>query len=145
MRARALLAALALAATATADEITLLPAQPVAPTRTEQMMMAGTLGYDAAPIEYGPACDRTYRQIVAGFFHRLNTGVAMPLRCGCWAAETNFLFGGCKQFYNPQWECNACGILGCGARFAPIHYGPGSRGLAPSCKTPPFTALPNSQ
>ena len=156
MRLRALLAALALTGTAAADEFTLLPAQPVAPTRTEQMRMA-EFGLDGVPVTAtGPGCptdaatceanrrrilDGTYRRTLCGVVDRFRTGVAMPLRCGCWASELTFFFGGCRSFYNPKWECNSCGVFGSG-RFGPVQYGPGSRGTAPGCDTPPVTGFP---
>ena len=156
MRLRALLAALALTATAAADEITLLPAQPVAPTRAEQMSMAES-GLDGVPVTaMGPGCpaggptceanrrrvlDGTYRRTLCGIVDRFRTGVAMPLRCGCWASEMTFFFGGCRSFYNPKWECNSCGVFGSG-RFAQVQYGPGSRGTAPGCDTPSVTGFP---
>ena len=37
-------------------------------------------------------------------------GTAQPNGCGCLASERTFLYGSCRQFFNPQ---NSCGA-GCG-------------------------------
>ena len=147
MRLRALLAAVALTGTAVADEITLIPAEPVAPTRT-QMMELSASGFDlgAVPItSQGPGCvvcepaavcpPAGRQRVKFGLLQRFRLGVAVPMQCSCWASEINFFFGGCRAFYTPGLECTSCGILGRG-RFAPREYGMGSRNTAPSCDTP---------
>ncbi len=148
MRLRALLAAVAMSGTAAADEIILIPAEPVAPTRTQMMQMEAS-GFDlgGVPItSFGPGCAVSEpatacppsggrERTMFGLLHRFRVGVAMPLRCSCWAAEMNFFFGGCNAFYTPGLECTSCGILGRG-RFAPREYGPGSMNAAPPCNAP---------
>lgn len=38
-------------------------------------------------------------------------GTASPVGCSCFAAEKTFLWGSCRQFFNPQ---HVCGNGGCG-------------------------------
>lgn len=150
---RALLAAVAVSATAAADEITLIPAQPVAPTRTQLLEMEAAAyevegGYLAAPGS-AEACrraglvDGNYLRTLHAVRCRFRQGVAMPIRCSCWAAELNFFFGGCQAYFTPAWECTRCSPLGRG-QFGPIHYAPGSYGTAPQCHSP-VSGLPVSR
>jgi len=152
MRLRALLAAVAVSATATADEITLIPAEPVAPTRTQLMEMeAGAYVVNGVPVAAAGSGEASRRRIIDGSYLRsmqavrcrFRQGVAMPIRCSCWAAELTFMFGGCQAFFTPAWECRSCSPLGCG-RFGPIDYAPGSLGTLPPCDAP-VTGLPVSR
>jgi hypothetical protein len=55
-------------------------------------------------------------------------GTVNPTGCGCWASERTFLWGGCKQFFNPQFSCGDghCGKgLGNRERCPVPTYGPG--------------------
>jgi len=152
MRFRALLAAVAVSATAAADEITLIPAEPVAPTRTQLLEMeAAAYEADGGLLAAPGSAEACRRRIVDGSYLRtlhavrcrFRQGVAMPIRCSCWAAELTFMFGGCQAFFTPAWECTKCSPLGRG-RFGPIHYAPGSFGTAPSCNAP-VAGLPVSR
>jgi hypothetical protein len=61
----------------------------------------------------------------AGFLRALTPGpgTAMPLGCSCFAADKTFLWGSCRQFFNPQrtcggaatgYNCSTCGDGSCG-------------------------------
>ena len=148
LRATTLLAVLGFAgaASADADVPTLIPAQPVAPTRTE-VLAGGGYGYGGAvpygiPVTaQGPGCAAptgpaaecaTRTRFLRAFLQRTAAGVAKPNDCSCWAAEMTFFFGGCKAFYTPGFECTSCGVLGCG-KFNPREYGPGVHGMRGQC------------
>jgi hypothetical protein len=59
----------------------------------------------------------------------IGKGTAMPIGCACAAAQRNFVFGSCNQFYNPGKECKGCGI-GHGECRNPV-------GGAPAAPVPP--------
>lgn len=66
-------------------------------------------------------------------------GTVNPVGCGCWASEKTFLWGGCRQFFNPQHSCGR----GCGGERNPCAlptYGPGYGAPANSCAGP-FTYM----
>lgn len=158
-----LCAALAVSAASAQDVPTLLPAEPVAPTRTERMAVPTTgLDFGGVPILAvgpgtpaaggDPACpptasrrrlfDGTCLQMLQAILYRSRVGVASSLTCNCFAAERNFMFGGCRAYFRPGLECTSCGLFGQG-RFGPIEYGIGARGTAPACDThAPATGLP---
>ena len=155
-----LCAALALTTFAAAQDSILMPAQPVSPTRTEQMAMAAT-GFvvDGVPVTaVGPGCvaacpapaarrrifDGTCLNALQAVLYRSRVGVATPLSCSCLASERNFMFGGCRAFFMPGLECTSCGLFG-GGCFGPIEYGRGHRGTAPDCPTGYTTGLPLSR
>ncbi|CAN5379897.1 hypothetical protein BH11PLA2_BH11PLA2_44940 [soil metagenome] len=46
---------------------------------------------------------------------RIGAGTINPVSCGCLASEKTFMFGSCKQFFNPQNVCGGgCTAGGCG-------------------------------
>ena len=69
-------------------------------------------------------------------------GTANPVTCGCTASEKTFLFGSCRQFYNPTDTCGSSGHggglfgrhggLGCGGCVTPI-LGTGAAGTHGIC------------
>ena len=69
---------------------------------------------------------------------KIGAGCESPAGCGSFASERTFLFGSCKQFYNPGSDCGKHGGLGggCGAggckNCGLIPPGPGGYG-APIC------------
>ena len=54
----------------------------------------------------------------------IGAGCASPVGCGSCAAEKTFVFGSCRQFFTPGYNC-AGGLCGHGRSLEPIIYGPG--------------------
>lgn len=74
---------------------------------------------------------------------KIGSGCANPVDCGSCASEKTFVFGSCRQFYNPGNDCwkhgfgGGCGAGGCGhgggcKKCGLIPPGPGGLG-APIC------------
>ena len=128
-------AALALSAGAQAPQAPAAPKAPmvVVPAAPMAMPMPPmTMAQPAAPMMAYPApvanapCGGTPTADCApcggagghkpGLFSKLfgnygiGAGTATPVTCGCHAADKTFVFGSCKQFFNPG---NVCGS-GCG-------------------------------
>jgi hypothetical protein len=55
----------------------------------------------------------------------IGAGCANPIGCGSPASEKTFVFGSCRQFYNPGNDCR--GFFSCGGKHCgqPLVYGPG--------------------
>ena len=71
-------------------------------------------------VAYGDGCaapsgHKAHDRKHAGIFGKMLIGpdTINPVSCGCPASERTFAFGSCKQFFNPQLECNG-GRGGCG-------------------------------
>ncbi len=62
----------------------------------------------AAPSSHHKAHDRN--RLLSKFM--IGAGTINPVNCGCLASERTFVFGSCKQFFNPKLECNG-GCSGC--------------------------------
>jgi hypothetical protein len=75
----------------------------------------------------------------AGAF-RIGAGCAMPIGCSNWAAERTFLFGSCRQFFNPGNDCGSSsyrfggcngsgypGSGGCNGGCGGVNYGGGGK------------------
>ncbi len=98
----------------------------------------------AAPAGNCASCDpfeKCKRSLLGGGLlggAKIGAGCANPVGCGTVASERTFLFGSCKQFYNPGSDCGKHGGLGggCGAggckNCGLIPPGPGGYG-APIC------------
>jgi hypothetical protein len=141
-----LCAVLALAASTSASDVpSLIPAQPVAPTRTEQMGFGALPVAGVGGVAVGGECateagrrrwlDGTFRQSLRDCLARygFGVGVAMSPACNCFAAERSFIVGSSCNFFMPGLECVSCGWFGRG-RFTPIEYGPGYLGAARPCR-----------
>jgi len=82
-----------------------------------------------------PTCTSAARVHNPGLF-AIGTGTVNPVGCGCFESEKTFLFGGCKQFFNPQKTCGeGCGhgVRGFNDRCPTIIYGPGLGVPANNC------------
>ena len=61
----------------------------------------------AAPSSHHKAHDRNRSSVFGKLL--IGAGTINPVSCGCLASERTFIFGSCKQFYNPTQECHGGG------------------------------------
>ena len=90
------------------------PVQPAQAVMAAPVAMPAPVGMPAPVAVVDPAVTQTR----GGFLSRatIGEGCANPITCGNWASERTFLFGSCKQFFNPG---NKCGGGGCGSHNNP--------------------------
>ena len=71
-------------------------------------------------VAYGDGCaapsHKAHDRNRGGIFRKIliGPGPINPVSCGCLASERTFVFGSCRQFYNPKLECSGgCHGGGC--------------------------------
>ena len=110
-----------------------LAAQPVtpAPLMTAAPAPYATPTYGGCSTECAPTATskRLAGRIVSPF--TIGEGCANPVSCGNFASERTFLFGSCRQFFNPGNKCgHSWGLHGC----ATSPLGTGGLGNHNSCE-----------
>lgn len=85
-------------------------AAPAAAPAVSPIIVHGASGCSTC----APACDpcgKSRSLFGGGVFSslKIGSGCANPVGCGNFASERTFLFGGCKQFYNPGNDCGKHG------------------------------------
>lgn len=117
------------------------PAYPVAaPAAVQPAGGCSTCGSAAAAAD----CGQTGKKHGGGLKGLgMGAGTALPIGCSCHAAEKTFVFGSCRQFFNPGNTCGpngtGCGLFG-KQGCPPVIYGPGGAGGSSNCNGP-FTYL----
>lgn len=81
---------------------------PIVPV-SARASQAGCAACAGPVVAYGEGCaapgaHHTRAKSHAGKLF-IGGGTANPVTCGCFASERTFIFGSCRQFYNPQHEC----------------------------------------
>lgn len=82
------------------------------------------------------------RGAVHNFFSSafIGSGTAMPIGCSCYSADKTFIFGTCRQFFNPGKVCSDGGYFARPHCAMPI-YGPGGVGQPANNCAGPFSYL----
>lgn len=66
----------------------------------------------------------------------IGAGTVSPVGCSCLASDKTFMFGSCRQFFNPQNVCGRGCIAGCRTPCSLPIYGPGIGQPANNCEGP---------
>jgi hypothetical protein len=86
---------------------------PVAPAVVAAPAGPGC-GADCGTPSCAPACDPCAGKggVAAKVFGHFKLGTATTPGCGCAAADRNFAFGSCNNFFNPGRTCSGMGLHG---------------------------------
>ncbi len=70
-----------------------------------QVQLTG--GYGDPVVANGPGCSACGPTLNNSKHHGIGAGCSMPIGCSNFAAERTFLFGSCRQFFNPGNDCGS--------------------------------------
>ena len=84
----------------------------IVPVSARSVATGNCAGCAGPVVAYGDGCAAPTAHKAHSRKLLIGGGTINPVSCGCLASEKTFVFGSCKQFFNPTQTCNT-GCNGC--------------------------------